>query len=151
MKSTLALIASILALSISCFVWYTQSTLTEKPLSAYDLKSPVEAIRTQARLIADMNLRAHVELEFLHKGRRQEAEDFLRTLEVRKEAEWKGTKLLFCAYEVKGIKKYDVRGVEKETDSGMWMPSSFGTYSLPDTEKELKEAIIAFEKDGTIK
>ena len=82
---------------------------------------------------------------------RPKAQEKLRTLQIKKEAEWKGAKLLFVSYEEGGIPKFEVAGLEKDASSGLWFPKHFSRYSLPDDAKSLKQAIEAWESDGTLK
>ena len=90
-----------------------------------------------------------MELQFKQRDRKVKIK--LETIEIRKEVEWQGKKLIFYTFEENGIRKYSVSTVEKDAETGFWYPADFNTSSLPDDAKSLKQSIDAWESDGTLK
>lgn len=150
MKSTLALTFSVLALIVSAVAGYhsLHPAARHKPLSAYDFSTPAAAVTAQTRILADGNYPALMEKEF--RGSTRKAKEKLRTLEIKKEAEWKGTKLVFVSFEEGGVRKFAVEAFEKEADSGLWFPVDFSRRSLPGEALSLEQSIDAWERDGTL-
>ena len=151
MKTTLALIFSSIAVLASAFATFRvlRTDAAHKPLSAYDFSSPASALSAQSQMLADGNYPALIQADIRRNG--PKAQEKIRTLQIKKEAEWKGTKLLFISYEVGGIPKFEVAGMEKDASSGLWFPKHVSRYSLPDEAKSLKQSIEAWESDGTLK
>ena len=151
MKTTLALILSGIAIALSAFASYRilRPATDYKPLSSYDFSTPAAALTAQSQMLADGNYPALIQEEIRRNS--PKAKEKLRTLEIKKEAEWMGTKLLFTSFEEDGIKKFNVAAFEKDANSGLWFSGRFSRYSLPDDAKTLKQTIDAWESDGTLK
>lgn len=126
----LPIILSVVAIVIS--LGTLARTYYHKPLgegmSRYDMTTPKAAIESQLRMVADSDLLAVLEMNLL--GDDDLAAEKLRTLEVAKESEWRGSKVLFVRFEQNGIKKYDAEYLSKDAKTGIWRANSSLTYSL---------------------
>jgi len=95
------------------------------------------------------DLRAKMQLTQLHRGSKTIAER-LKTLEVRKEAEWNGKKILFISFEEKGIKHYEAQGFEKDAESGLWMPSHVDAFTVGRDNRPLADQMEKWERAGQL-
>ena len=96
-------------------------------LNAYDFSTTKSAIESEAKIQINHDFRAMMQKEELLDGPRQK--ERLKTLEVRREAEWRGKVLLFVTFSENGIRKYQILGVEKHARSGIWFPTYAGQHS----------------------
>lgn len=120
-----------------------------KGLKHYDFATPRSAYESSLKIWLEGDLRALIELSALteHKAAREQ----LQTLEVRREAEWHGTKILFLSYEREGVKKFETVGFEKHADTGFWMRHDVSDWDFGKDDKDLADQIKAWRKNGSFK
>ncbi|HZN36619.1 MAG TPA: hypothetical protein VFB80_22470 [Pirellulaceae bacterium] len=152
----LATILSGVALAISCGVacWTFSHDPLGRGLAAYDLSSPKAALVSQLKMLESQDYRAILESADQFNAKR--AQDKLRTLEFRKESEFRGKKILFISYEENGIRKHDIQSFEKDAETGAWksayasITSVFeGSDETPD-EKKLRGMIKKWRDSGAL-
>jgi hypothetical protein len=151
----LATVLSSVALVVSFGVaWWTMTNDPLGPgLSSYDLSSPKSALLSYLKMEENQDYRAILEdkLKFDAKRTAEKA----KTLEICKESEWQGNKILFCSFDENGIKKHDVCSFEKHADSGTWRQNSryinlgFAAINGSADEKRLNEMIKSWQERGT--
>src|SRR5262249_9207842 len=110
-----ALAVSLLALALNLF----RGNPLGAGLSKYDFSTPRAAMTSQWEMEVNGDIRALIEYGSTVNGPR--IREKLKTLDVRKEAEWHGKKILFIRYESDGVKRYETVGMEKDAKSGFWM------------------------------
>lgn len=93
-------------------------------------------------------MRAEIELSSLVRGK--DLKEELETLEIRKEVEFQGRKILFVAFKQKGVNKYEVTGFEKDAETGFWKQTGASAYSVEDANKELADQMRRWEKSGEL-
>lgn len=142
--SSLALIVSLAALARS----FLHDPLGSG-LSKYDLTSPKACLISELKIEQAQDVRAELQLAQLRRGPKKIAER-LKTLEVRKETEWNGKKILFISFEENGIKHYDVRGFEKDAESGLWMPSHVDAFTVGRDNRPLADQMEKWERAGQL-
>jgi hypothetical protein len=139
--SGLALVLALVALAVAVF----RSPLGAG-LSKYDFTTPRNALKSQWEMQANRDIRASLDLDNVRDG--PQLREKIRTFEVKKEAEWKGTTILFVSYERKGVKKYEVVGFEKDASSGYWLRSYFSRFDLGKDKPDLARDITSWETKG---
>jgi hypothetical protein len=119
--------------------------LFRDPLGAgigkYDLSTPKSSLESRLKIQLNNDVRALLELERQIQGKK--LKEKLDTLEIRKEAEFRGRKILFVAYKSDGINKYSLEYVEKDANTGYWLPTFVNSY---DVEKENKDLAVQMRK-----
>lgn len=76
----------------------------------------------------------------------------LKTIEIRKEAEWRGILLLFVTFTEKGIRKYQIQGMEKDARSGKWFPRHVGRDpEMKEQNPRLHKQIENWETKGELR
>lgn len=144
-------ILSIAAIGISGIAILLTLFGGQRGLNSYNLKTPVDTIRSEIEIERDMNLKAQLELEQLRRDRgKKELNEILSTLEVVKEAEFNGTKILFVKYKENGVTKHVIRGAQKEADSGLWYPKSISSYTVDKENKTLASEMKKWISEGKL-
>lgn len=146
-----------LLVSISAVAWITLHDPLGSGLAKYDFSTPKASLVSQLTILSEGDIRAVFELQ---RERQQQDTNFaeqLQTLEVRKDAEWQGSKILFITYLQGGIRRYATESFTKDADSGKWMSSSISTFALVAAEisgtpgaTALKAMMEKWEKNGQI-
>lgn len=150
----LATILSSVALVVSIGVaWWT---MTHDPLgpglSAYDLSSPKAALLSHLKIIENQDYRALLEASGAFDARR--TAEKAKTVEICKESEWRGSKILFIRFDENGIKKHNVASFEKDAESGKWRATNvetnliFASISGSAEEEKLSAMIKKWRDDG---
>ncbi len=128
-------------------------TLFRDPLGGglrkYNFSTPRDSIVSQSRMLSDMDFRAMMELGKIMNGKRDEEK--IRTLDIRKEVDYAGKKIIFYAYEFKGKKQHGVDFFEKDNDTGYWLPDRSDFRWREDLRKdrpEVEEWIHSFPGSG---
>jgi hypothetical protein len=116
-------------------------------LNNYNLSSPREALFSIARIHADGDVRAILELDGLEHDFLPK--ELLRTLELRREVEHRGKKILFIAYEQRGIKKFDTRVFDRDAD-GRWLPSHLAPGDLERDHPGLAQQMRDWRERGVL-
>lgn len=98
----------------------------------YDFSTPEKAIISTYEIIA---------LPFGWERLDQELREpffreYLSSLEIRKEVEYRGRRVLFISYSSNGVKMYDSKTMEQHAKTGRWFESDRG---LEDPPRELLE------------
>jgi predicted Zn finger-like uncharacterized protein len=141
--AALALVLALVALGVAVF---------RNPLGAglakYSFTTPKNALVSHLEIQASKDIRAMMELDNVREG--PQVREKIRTLDVKKEAEWKGTTILFVSYERKGVKKYEVVGFEKDASTGYWLRTYFSRYDLEKDNAELGRQIRSWETKGDL-
>ena len=115
-------------------------------LARYDFTTPRAALVSQMQIQLRKDVRAARELQALTEGGK--LKEKLDTLEVHKEADWKGTRILFIAYQEDGIKRYGAAGFEKNARTGLWAPAPVPLESVREQHADLAKQIESWEKEG---
>jgi hypothetical protein len=111
--SSVAVVASIIAIAHG----YLDDP-RGKGLARYDFSTPGTAFfSTEEILHSDYFAR----LGLHHEAEGPAYAEFLKTLEVRKEVDDRGKKVLFISFLRKGVKKYETVTMEKNARSGRWV------------------------------
>lgn len=125
-------------------------TLFKDPLgsgiSKYDFSTPRAALESRMKIEMNNDVRALLELDTRVNGKKQKEQ--LDTLEVRKEAEYRGKKILFVAYKEDGINKYTVQSFEKDASTGYWLTSYVSAYDVEKDNKELAGQMRKWKDSG---
>lgn len=141
------IILSIVAICIASFsVFQPSSNPLGNGLSAYNLTTPEAACKSILSMTANNDIRALIELERLSKS--QAYDEQLDTLSIHKEVNSRGRKLLFVSFKNNGVPKYEVRGFEKDAETGFWTPAYVSSYSIKEYDKRLSEQIKSWEALG---
>jgi hypothetical protein len=111
----LALVVALAALGLTLF-----GNPFRGPLSKYNFSTPRDTLTSLAKLEANTDFPALAEISRIKN--KKKLEEKLRTLDIRKESEWGGKKIMFCAYDQDGKKHYQVQFLEKDVDTGYWLP-----------------------------
>jgi hypothetical protein len=111
-----------------------------KTLAQYDLSTPRKAVVSFKKMNCDLLSAA----EFGCSLQRPLLDEYLKTLEVKKEVEFRGNKLLFVSFSVNGVKKFKTEEMEKDTQTGFWVRMSIAKL----TEKNITFTQIADELNG---
>jgi predicted Zn finger-like uncharacterized protein len=141
--SGLALVLALVALCVAVF-----RNPLGAGLSKYDFTSPKNALKSHWEIEANRDIRAREDLINVLDG--PQLREKIRTFDVKKEAEWKGTTILFVSYERKGVKKYEVIGFEKDASSGYWLRTYFNRFDLSKDNPELYRQIGSWESKGEL-
>ncbi len=142
--SFLALAAAGVALGI---VWF-RSPFPGSGLKKYDFSTPAAAYRSRLEIEANKDLRAEIELQTELHG--PQIKEHLRTLQVKKEAEWRGKKILFVSYEQKGVKKHETVAFEKDAKTGYWLRSYVSAYDVRNENRDLADQMESWSRSGSL-
>lgn len=138
-----SLLALALSVSALAMVWnQSQKHPLEffgESVEDYDFSTPWESLRSHK--IMELNPRATWELH--HQEASEANEEFLRTVKLHRESEYKGTKILFITLQKNGLPRYEVVFFEKDADTGRWMKTYLNTFNID--EKDLQKAISDWE------
>jgi hypothetical protein len=115
-------------------------------LARYDFTTPQAALVSQMQIKLRKDVRAAAELQALAEG--DKIKEKLDTLEVRREADWNGTRILFIAYQEGGSKRYGIAGFEKNARTGLWAPVPVPLESVREQNPDLAKQIDSWEKEG---
>jgi hypothetical protein len=108
-----------------------------KGMSGYDFTSPSATVKSLAAARANNDVLVMIELDQLQSDRF--AAEKLRTLEIKKEVTSNGKKVVFVSYLEDGVKKHDTVSVEKDADSGLWIPARFSAVSDAAIRKDIEK------------
>jgi hypothetical protein len=114
----------------------------------YNFTTPRAALESSVKIEMNKDLRAMMEFESKVRGSQQKEK--LDTLEVRKEAEFRGKKILFITFKADGVSKYRTEGFEKDAKTGLWMSVHVGSYEVEKDDKELGEQMERWTKSGEL-
>ena len=117
-------------------------------ISKYNFSTPRNALESYLKIQINHDMRAEIELSSLVRGK--DLKEELETLEIRKEVEFQGRKILFVAFKQKGVNKYEVTGFEKDAETGFWKQTGASAYSVEDANKELADQMRRWEKSGEL-
>src|SRR5262249_38380319 len=115
-------------------------------LRKYDFHSPKSALQSVIRMRIDNNYRAMMELEEIREG--ADLKERLKTLEISKEADWGGRKVLFVSFEKGGIKRRRIEAVEKDARTGFWLPHFVSPLEVRKTDEALANEMERWEKQA---
>lgn len=141
--SSLALIVAIVALVLPLF-----RDPLGSGLDSYDFSTPKAAMESRLKIRLNHDIRAQFELEKKLEGKRRQEE--LDTLEVKKQAEFRGRKILFVTYKQEDVSKYEVQSYEKHADSGFWVRSHVNEFEVEKEDKELAAQMRSWRKSGEL-
>jgi hypothetical protein len=144
----LAFLQSLAAASGVYYLLYVREDPLGKGLSRYDFSTPASALKSGIQMEADHDLKAA--LEFERKTQKKDFQEILNTLEVKKEAEWGGRKILFVSFKRDGVTVFATRAFEKHADSGYWVKADVMLPSVRQNNQELAEAMDRWEKTGEL-
>jgi hypothetical protein len=142
-----ALLLSLASIGIVVYFWFFRDDPLGKGIDKYDFSTPTAALKAEWQM--DNNADFKAALELARKTRKKTAEEKLVSVEVKKEAEWRGKKILFYSYREEGVTKYSPQGFEKHADTGYWMKTYVSTSSVREDNKSLADMIESWEKSGS--
>lgn len=141
--SCAALVVALVALGVVVF---------RDPLGSgirhYDLSTPRASLESQIKMELDGDIRARLELQRQIQGKM--LKERLSTLRVRKEAIFRGKKILFLAYKENGVDKYLTKSFEKDANTGFWLPTYVSTYEVTNEDKDLAAQMKRWEESGEL-
>jgi hypothetical protein len=143
-----ALVLSLVALGGLTYHWFLRSDPLGKGLSSYDLSTPTAAAKSMQQIDANMDLKAVIELQ--RKTKDKKLKEKIDTFEVKKETTWKDKTLLFITYKEEGKAKYDVVGMEKKGDPGVWTRSYVSDYEVENDNKDLAATMRSWKREGSL-
>jgi hypothetical protein len=138
-----------LVVALAALAWSLFRDPMGPGLRGYDLSTPKGTLRAELEMALNMDVRAAIELEYRRNAAR--SKEKLKTLEVRKQADWKGTTILFVTYLRKGLRQHEVVGYEKNAEAGIWAPKFVSSYDVRSDNRELAEAMDLWVCKGEIK
>src|SRR5262249_60115627 len=93
------------------------------------------------------DLRAMMEIDAAREG--LDPKEVLKTLEVKKEADWKEHKILFYSYKKKDVKQYKTAAFKKDAKTNYWLPDpKFDSFSLREGGPELAKQMEKWRSTG---
>src|SRR5262249_45471330 len=113
-------------------------------LKKYDLSTPKAALESHARMEADSDVRALRELEERTGSKR--AKEKAKTLQVHKEVNHRGHKLLFISYKEDGLSKHDVVAFKKDDDADVWRPTPLGAFAFDKGDDDLADQVQRWKR-----
>jgi hypothetical protein len=116
-------------------------------MSKYDFSSPIAAMNSEIEMQLNHDFLAALERDEVIEG--TYLREKLKTLEVRKEREWKGSVILFVAYKRNGVEKHEVKGFEKHAKTGLWMHKYVSPYEVKDDNQALRKEISEWEGESS--
>ena len=116
-------------------------------MGRYRFSTPRDSLMSALQIEQNKDIRAEIQLNSLRSDRL--LAEKLKTLEVHREAEWKGNKILFIVYEEKGVKKYETPTFEKDADTGYWFPKYVSSFEVDD--KDLSQKMTDWQQKGETK
>ena len=118
-------------------------------LAKYDFSSPKQTILSHRKVETDFDLLARFELERRYgRDRKEQANEFARTLEIRKETDWQNKKVVFYSYEQKGVKQYFADGFEKDSHSGFWLARYVSEFDVEKENNQLASYMRSWRAKG---
>lgn len=123
-----------LALSAGAFAWSVLHSPLGAGISKYDFTTPEKALRSTIDMRGSGDIRAHIEMEQLQLGKKNEEKG--KTLKVHSESNYQGKKIVFVSFKENGITRNDIATFEKEADSGLWFQTFISTYKMSDPAVE---------------
>ena len=149
MMSKLPLIFSILALSVALYGTVRTPPASDRfgsGLAAYNLNSPTNALSSQLEMTLNRDFLALWEFSMVKENTMAKIKEQKDTIEIHRESNYQGKKLLFISYIQNGLDKKEVVAFEQPDDDPRWFLSRFSRYSMKDGA--LKNAVDDWEKDG---
>jgi hypothetical protein len=154
-KASAALILALVAVALSLasaggvgYLLFFREDPFSKGLSKYDFSTPAGALKSSLQMEADNDIKAALQYE--HKTRKKEFDEILQTLEVKKEAEWGGKKILFVTFKHNGVPTFAIRGFEKHADSGYWVKTDVPLARIREDNGDLAVAMEKWERSGEL-
>jgi hypothetical protein len=152
------LVISSLAILLSVFTigrcWYGGPRADR--LAKYDFSTPQIALVSQMALELDL----FAQIQFQAKVDRPILEEYLQTLEVKKEADFEGKKILFVSFAQNGVKTFKTEEMQKDTQTGIWYRTAFAKITKkntpfsriggPDERTPLEKQIERWENQGEL-
>ena len=117
-------------------------------ISKYNFSTPRTALESYLKMRINQDMRAEIELRSLFEGKQLKEE--LNTLDVRKEVEFQGKKILFVAFKKNGVNKYNILSFEKDAGTGFWERTHVGAYEVEKDNKELATQMRRWEESGEL-
>lgn len=147
--SLFAIVCSVLALVASAYACFVRpGSPLGSDLSSYDYSTPQAALKSDWQMERDADFLALVELQRKTRGR--EKGEQLRTLEIKKEATWKGKTILFASYERDGTKVYETLAYKKDDKAGIWQRDFVGPYEVREGDAALADAMQNWSQNGSL-
>jgi hypothetical protein len=146
-----------LVVSVATALWLGTHDPLGKGLSQYDFSTPKAALISSMEIQNKFDIKAIMQLAAATSDHIfGNAAEKQRTLKVWKEAEWRGNKVLFCSFERDGITEYSCEAVERNAQTGRWMPSSLPLIfenagdSVSEEDKRLSKMVSRWKESGTL-
>jgi hypothetical protein len=117
-------------------------------LANYDFSTPKAALISQMKIALNKDIRALLELQSQIKSKK--LKEAIDTVEVRKEAEFQGKKILFVAFKEDGVNKYKTGAFEKHAETGFWQPTYVSAFTVEKENKELAAQMRRWEEAGEL-
>lgn len=117
-------------------------------LAKYDFSTPKAALISQKKIELNKDIRALLELQSRTKNKK--LKEAIETMEVRKEAEFQGKKILFVTFKEDGVNKYTTEAFEKHAETGFWIPTYVGSFTVQKDNRGLAEQMRRWEEAGQL-
>ena len=138
----LALLVAVAALALP----FIRDPLS-KGVSGYDFSTPELAAKSITRIDMGRDIRAQMELVDLRRYGGGTPEEVYRTFEVNRVADFGDKKVVFVSFMRKGKKRKELHEFEKDLESKLWLPISFGLFEVKKSDEKLAKEMEAWILD----
>jgi hypothetical protein len=114
-------------------------------MAKYDFSNPKAALLSQYKMELNRDVRAMMDFSFRIKS--SALREAIGSLEVRKEAEFQGKKILFIGFKKNGVNKYETKAFEKDAETGLWAPTYVSSFTVAKDDPQLAKQMEKWEKD----
>lgn len=141
-----------IALSSGAIAWIVYNNYLYKGLKKYDLSTPKASLASTAQMLSEGDSQALMEFYAAKEMSSTRAKEFLKTLKVRKELEFKGKMIVFFAFERDGVTKYSTAAFEKDAKTGYWLPADDPTIAFSGDKEidAMKKKINSWVEKGEL-
>jgi hypothetical protein len=137
--SGLAFVAAAIALGVVCFRDPLGSGLKK-----YDRSTPKAALESQARMEANSDIKALLELN-THIGSKR-ARERAKTLQVHKEVSHRHYKVLFISFKEDNLTRNEVKVFAKDEETNTWKAAGVSAFELARDDQDLGDQIRRWER-----
>jgi hypothetical protein len=113
-------------------------------LKSYDFSTPQAALRSQMKIEMNQDIRAQIQLHSAKSQKR--VREALDTMQIHREARYKGKTLLFVSLRQDGIKKQRIDAFEKDADTGLWSQTFVSSFEVESEDRFLAQQMREWEQ-----
>jgi hypothetical protein len=144
----LALVMALAAAGGVGYLFYERQQPPKSPLEQYDFSSPTAAMKSQWRMAGTFDYLAM--REAVQKAGKEELEEKLSTLQVKKEVEWHGNRILFVTYKSDGTSIYSTPAFTKHANTGYWVGKPVLPFEVEKDNKALAKEMERWRDSGSL-